>query len=140
MTTFADSSALVKLYADEDLAQEVRSLDLFVVASVARVEVPAALWRKVRMRELAEDDAAVLTRAFEVDWNDLLGPYVVVALAPSVLTKAARLVAAHGLRAYDGIQLASAQAARAADPRVDEFLTFDRGLLSAAAAEGFTVR
>ena len=140
MTTFADSSALVKLYADEAQAAEVRSRDLFVVASVARVEVPAALWRKVRMAELAAEDAALLTRAFEADWNDVLGPYVVVALTPVVLRQAARLVATHGLRAYDGIQLASAQAARAADPGVDEFLTFDRDLRSAAAAEGFPVR
>ena len=137
MTAFADSSALVKLYANEAHASEVRKRDLFVVASVARVEVPAALWRKVRMGELAEGDAAVLTRVFETDWNDVGGLFVIVALVPRVLEDAARLVATHGLRAYDGVQLASALAARASDPQIDEFATYDKGLLAAAAAEGF---
>ena len=137
MTAFADSSALVKLYADEEHADEVRAKDLYLVASVARVEVPAALWRKVRMGELREADAALLTRAFEADWRDAAGPFVIVALTPSVLEVAARMVAAHGLRAYDGIQLASATLARTTDPGIEVFACYDRELLAAAAAEGF---
>ena len=45
MIPFADSSALVKLYADEAGSSEVRGFERFVVAQIARVEVPAALWK-----------------------------------------------------------------------------------------------
>jgi len=45
---FLDSSALVKRYADEPGADLVRSLSPCVVSAIARVEVPAALWRKHR--------------------------------------------------------------------------------------------
>jgi predicted nucleic acid-binding protein len=53
LSTFADSSALVKLYADEVGHEQVRGLVSVAVAQLARVEVPAALWRKQRMGELS---------------------------------------------------------------------------------------
>ena len=40
---FADSSALVKLYADELGADMVRALSPLIISQLARVEVPAAL-------------------------------------------------------------------------------------------------
>ncbi|MDP3714570.1 MAG: type II toxin-antitoxin system VapC family toxin [Mycobacteriales bacterium] len=139
MTVFADSSALVKLYADETGADLVRAHPLFVVSAVARVEVPAAIWRKHRVGELSADDAGVLARAFAADWHDERGPFVPVALGPALLGGAAELVATHGLRAYDGVQLACATAARAADPDVDTLLCFDAELSEAAAREGFSL-
>ena len=45
MTTFADSSAPVKLYADEQGAEAVRGLTAIAVSQLALVEVPAALRR-----------------------------------------------------------------------------------------------
>lgn len=137
MTVFADSSALVKLYADEAGAELVRSIKLYVVSAVARVEVPAAIWRKHRLGELSAADAGVLTSAFEADWYDSLGPFVPVAAGDGVFATAAALVMTHGLRACDGVQLASAVAARAADPDVNSLLCFDTELSEAAAREGF---
>ena len=65
MTVFADSSALVKLYVPEAGHIAVRSItDPIVIADLARVEVPAAFWGKVRTGELALDDADVLISAF----------------------------------------------------------------------------
>lgn len=138
MTAFADSSALVKLYADESDAQVVRRHPLLVVSAVARVEVPAALWRKSRTEELAVDEAAVLVQAFEADWTDRDRRLLPISLGPAVLVDAARLSGTHGLRAYDAIQLACARAARAADAGVDVFLCFDDELSDAAVREGFT--
>ena len=137
MTAFADSSALVKIYADEAGAEVVRSAALLVVSAIARVEVPAALWRKHRTGRLSAHHAGILTQAFEADWHDDAGPFVPVALGPAVLADAAALVRTHGLRAYDGVQLACAVAARAADPGVDTVLCFDTDLAEAAAREGF---
>lgn len=142
MTVFADSSALVKLYADEPGQEPVRALSHLVVSQLARVEVPSAIWRKQRLGELDAGSARVLTTAFEADWSgsgDQTPRFTAVAPAVSVLDGAAHLCAVHGLRAYDAVQLACAIAARAALPECDTFAVFDRELGRAAAAEGFTL-
>jgi predicted nucleic acid-binding protein len=138
LTTFCDSSALVKRYADEPGAKLVRSLGAVVVSALARVEVPAALWRKHRVGELDASDTATLVAQFEYEWFDA-GAFAVVQPAPQILNLAARLVARQSLRAYDGVQLATAVVARAADPEITKFACFDETLAIAASAEGFRV-
>ena len=137
MTAYADSSALVKLYADEDGAASVRRHRVFVVSAIARVEVPAALWGKHRSGLLSAEDAAVLVGEFAADWHQQDGPFLPVVVSAPVLERAAKLVGRHGLRGYDAVQLACAAAAREADPQVDTFLCFDVELSSAARREGF---
>ena len=140
MSTFADSSALVKLYADEAGYQRVRSMTSTAVAQLARVEVPAALWRKQRMGELSANDARLLTADFEADFfgTDSEQPrFAAVAATERVLDEAARLCASHGLRAYDAVQLSSALAVRRVDGSCRTFAAFDRSLRTAAATEGF---
>ncbi len=140
MTAFADSSALVKIYVPEIGFETVRGRDLLVVSQLARVEVPAALWRKHRTGELDAADARLLVRAFEADIAGVEGgsiDLVVVSIADSVLQQAAELTGRHQLRAYDAVQLASALRARHADPAVDEFMAFDGRLRASAAIEGF---
>lgn len=142
MSTFADSSALVKLYSDEEEHDVVRELGPFVVAQLARVEVPAALWRKQRMGQLAPEAASVLVAEFEADYFGTEAEparFAAVTCTASILDGAARLVAVHGLRAYDAVQLGSALAAAGADPECATFAAFDRELRHAAAAEGFTL-
>lgn len=137
MTVFADSSALVKLYADEPGADVVREQNAFAVSVLARVEVPAAFWRKQRSRQLSEDDARVLTAAFEADWHDDDGAFFPLVVNELVLEEAAALAARHGLRAYDSVQLATAGAAHAAGVELTAFLCFDGDLAAAAAREGW---
>jgi predicted nucleic acid-binding protein len=135
LTVFADSSALVKLYSDEVDAELVRSQPVLVVSSIARVEVPAALWRKSRTGGLSIEDAGLLADAFAHDW-ETGERLLAVALRAPVLERAASLVAVHGLRASDAVQLGCALAARAADSQVEAFLGFDRRLQQAAVREG----
>lgn len=140
MSTFTDSSALVKLYADADGHEQVRSLTAVAVSALARVEVPAAIWRKNRSGEVTADEAAVLVAAFEADYfgTGADAPrFAAIAVTEAVLDDAARCAAIHGLRAYDAVQLAGARAAAAADPGCTAFAAFDKGLRAAAAAEGF---
>jgi uncharacterized protein len=68
MAVFADSSALVMLYADEAGADVVWPLSSLIISQLARVEVPAALWRKHRLGELPAVDTAILIAAFEADY------------------------------------------------------------------------
>lgn len=142
MTSFADSSALVKLYADEPDHEGVRMLVSVVVAQIARVEVPAALWRKQRMGELSAEAAALLTAEFEADWfgtEEQPPRFEIVRMTGNVVEDAARLTGVHGLRAYDAVQLATARAVRTVDPDATRFVAFDRTLRDAAAADGFMV-
>jgi uncharacterized protein len=130
----------VKLYADEPGHATVRRLRSLIVASIARVEVPAALWRKERLGELQSADAEVLVAAFEADYDgtDREGPaFAAVALVPAVLEIAAQLTATQALRAYDAVQLASALVAREADPGCRDFACYDVDLRAAAARSGF---
>jgi predicted nucleic acid-binding protein len=139
---FADSSALVKLYADEFGAEAVRALPLVVVSQLARVEVPAALWRKHRRGELAAADTATLIAEFEADFfGDGSQPprFSVIAVTPAILEHAAHLVGVHGLRAYDSVQLASACATSDAVAEGVGFAAFDKALCDAAAVQGLAL-
>lgn len=138
---FADSSALVKLYAAEQQSDDVRKLSSLVVSQLARVEVPAALWRKHRIGEIAAAEAAVLVAEFEADYFGAIDApprFLIVAVTTALLDSAARLVGVHGLRAYDSVQLASALAVADAVPDGIDFLAYDGALSAAAAAEGLT--
>lgn len=140
MSVFADSSAIVKFYADEAGHEEVRVLTAVAVAQISRVEVPAAFWRKHRVGELEAENARVLTGEFEADYygtDEEEARFAVVGTTVEILDQAARLCAIHGLRAYDGVQLATALAGHAADPACSTMAAFDASLRAAASAEGF---
>src|SRR5207245_10556464 len=120
----ADYSAWVTLHADEQGHEPVRRLGAVAVARLARVEVPAALWSKQRLGEVCADHARLLSAEFEADYFGSGGEpprFASVMITNQVLDDAARLCAAHGLRAYDGVQLSSALTARDADPACTTF-------------------
>lgn len=113
-----------------------------IVAQIARVEVPAGIWGKTRSRDLTAGEAQILTAGFEADWfgsEEEPPRFVFVTLRAAVLDEAARLCAVHRLRANDGVQLACALAARAADPACEAMAVFDTALRAAAARQGFAL-
>lgn len=140
---YADTSALVKLYADEDGSLDVRRLaDPFVTSTLTQVEVISALWRKHRRSELDVESVGVLTAEFWADVRGVDRPsprFHLAATTPDVLTEAARLVARHQLRAYDAVHLSTAITVAAATGAVGQFAAFDSHLRRAAVAEGFAV-
>jgi predicted nucleic acid-binding protein len=143
VTVFADSSAIVKRYADETGYAVIRSIREPLVASVlARVEVHAALWRKARLGDIDDSDVSILGNEFESDWwgsDDRPASFAVIAVSDQVLDGAVVQVARHGLRAYDAMQLASAISARGVEPSIDSFACFDAELRRAAVREGFAL-
>ncbi|MGH2585290.1 MAG: type II toxin-antitoxin system VapC family toxin [Dehalococcoidia bacterium] len=142
LTPFADSSALVKLYADEPHASQVRDLEVVVVSQLARVEIPAAVWLKHRIGVLAREQAEVLVQQFEADYRGEEGGEItfdVIRVDEPVLARAARLAGSRGLRAYDAVQLATALTAHEKVDEVDAFACFDDQLRQAAAAESLEV-
>ena len=75
MTVFADTSAVVKRYAEESGSEQVRGQGTVVVSALARVEVVAALWRKHRMGELTvedDEDLVLIVMLVPVDGADPL--------------------------------------------------------------------
>ena len=132
----------MKLYADEPGDRAIRALQLLVISAITRVEVPSALWRKTRTRELDDGAAGILVHAFELDFHGDLDSeprFAIVSLTEPVLIAAAREAARHALRAYDAVQLASALAVRETDPRCGHFACFDADLRRAASRESFTL-
>lgn len=137
---FADSSALVKLYVDEASSDALRRVERrrpFIAGGLARVEVPAAFWRKVRIGELDPSDARLLTKEFEVDWygvSDDAVRFSVVAVSSALVADAARLCEIHDLKGADAVQLASALAVQRES--AGDFACYDQRLTRAAEAEG----
>ena len=86
--------------------------------------------------------AATLAARFAHDYaggGERHARFAIVQVVPALLDTAAQLVAPAGLRAYDAIQLASAIAARGADPGIDAFACFDADLRRAAAMHEFAL-
>lgn len=136
---YGDASALVKRYLDEPGSDLVDGVDGWVTSSISTVEVSGAIWRRVRMRQLAAQDAAVLAAQAAADLH--AGSLKAVVMPPhdAVLTRARQLTATDGLRAYDAMQLATAIVARDAYPDLAHFACFDEQLCTAAAAHGFAL-
>lgn len=132
MTLYADSSALFKLYVVEPGSEEVQRLvsnaSTVMTSAVAFVEIRAALARLRRERRLTPSGARQAKGRFEEDWAS----FVTVALDAHLLTTAADLAEAHGLRALDSIHLASFQQVLERTDDEIEFSSFDDRLKLAA--------
>ena len=133
-----DSSALVKLYADEERAVEARSWGgPIAISALSLAEVLAAVWGKVARDELDDEQAATLDRAFIADIRG--GRFAVLPVADPVVVRSLACVRRHRLRGADAVQLASALVAREADPDVNTMAVFDRRLRTAASTEGLAL-
>ena len=108
-----------------------------MISALALTEVLAAIWGKVVRGELADDQAAVLDRAFIADVRR--GRYVALPIVDAVLVRSLVCVRQHRLRAADALQLASALMVREADPAADTMAVFDRRLRAAARTEGLAL-
>ncbi|HET8931256.1 MAG TPA: type II toxin-antitoxin system VapC family toxin [Acidimicrobiales bacterium] len=142
MTAFADASAVVKLFSDEDGTDRVRAEPgPFAVSVLTRVETASALWRKSQAGELSSQRARRLVTGVRVQLaaqRFAHGAEVLEApLTTQMCDDATRLCGIHALRAGDAVQLATALAVREIDPSCNRFWVFDGRLADAAAREGF---
>lgn len=141
MILYLDTSALVKLYTDEASAGIVRGAanQASVVAchDIGYVEARAALARKHRDKDLDNEALARCKAKLDDDWRQ----FHVVAVTVQLLRVAADLAESYGLRAYDSIHLAAAEAVQrlAGVDAEFRFAVFDGGLRKAAFAHGLLV-
>jgi predicted nucleic acid-binding protein len=131
MTTYIDSSALLKSYfaePDSSVAERLLNSDPVLVTSwVTYVEVRRNLARQLRGAELRQ-----AKQQFAAD----LEAMALVAADEAVCRAAAQIGEQLGVRSLDAIQLASAQ--RLAIPSLP-FVTFDLRQAQAARSLGFAV-
>lgn len=131
MTTYVDSSALLKAYieeADSDVAERLLAADPVLVTSwITLVEVRRNLGRLLEPHDLAD-----VRRRFERDLDEL----ALVSVDRVVCESAADIGEQLGVRSLDAIHLACAR--RLQVPGLS-FVTFDLRQAQAARSLGFTV-
>jgi uncharacterized protein len=137
LTLYLDTSALVKLYAEEDgsdlVRQGIRDSDLIATSLMAYAETRSALARKSRSREISRAAFTTCKREFDRDWLRLQR----LPVDELLVRKAGEFAEQHALRALDALHLASADSIQAALRVPVTFACFDDVLNKAAEARGF---
>jgi predicted nucleic acid-binding protein len=139
MIAFLDTSALVKLYHQEDgttelLATIANDIDEIWLSDLAILEFRSALWKKVRTGEISKSDAINVVECFSQDQNKFRW----VPLDRTITNRAVTLLMKYGgkgLRTLDSIQFAAALHLKPENPLC---LTFDTLLLSLFREEQLT--
>ena len=136
---FWDSSAIVPLVFPEPHSAELERIaadrEEPVIWWATPVECQAAIYRRSREEVLPAEVVAQALRKLDRIFVDA----DVVAATTNVRERARRLVAAHPLRAADGLQLAAALVACQEQPVSERFVCLDSRLREATRREGFTL-
>ena len=139
MILFCDTSALMKLYAREQHSdwtrQQVLGAERCLVNQITWAEMCAALALKARTGQIAADEVPTTLTRLRKEWDG----YIRLGLDAALIGSAGELALTFGLRAYDSVQLASAQAARQLTGKTLHFCCFDRQLNTAARALGLNL-
>jgi predicted nucleic acid-binding protein len=133
---YLDASTLVKRYIVERGSRETIALtadsEMTATSIVSRAEVAAALGKAVRAGLVGDEVARNAGRRFAADWTD----FVRVGVTEALVERAEGLAWEHGLRGYDGVQLASALSWQESVGEQIVLATFDQQLWEAAKRTG----
>lgn len=136
MIVYCDTSALMKLYAKEQHSdwtrQQVLGASRCVVSQITWAEMCAALALKGRTQQIEHAEVGAAMERLRSEWDG----YTRLALDGALIGTAGELALTFGLRAYDSVQLASAQKAHQQMGSVMTFCCFDKQLSTAARALG----
>lgn len=158
MILYLDTSALVKLYAEEPGTEEVRcavsEARVVAVSEIGYVEARSALARKEREGAFSAEEHGEAVESLRRDFRDV---YLPRPLTGGIIAHAGELAREHALRAYDAVHLATALVLRteareiAARPQESsrgttregddlrvQLMSYDSSLTKAAHEEGFT--
>ena len=139
MMLYLDTSALVKLYVDEPLSQEVSAAvdeaEAVATSLLAYAEARAAFARARREARFSPHAYRHIVEAFEEDWPR----YITVEVTDLIVKNAGNLAASRALRGYDALHLASALSLRERASSLMTFLAFDRELSVAAKREALRI-
>jgi predicted nucleic acid-binding protein len=135
---YFDTSALMKLYADEQGATATRAASKTATARftsmVAYAEMRSAFARKRRFGDITAEKYERYKSEFERDWPR----FEALPLDERRARRAGELAEAHGLKGFDAIHLASAEYFHRVLGETT-FACFDADLSRAASACGLTL-
>ena len=136
MILYLDTSALVKRYFEEphsiEVAEQWQKADEIATSSVAYAEALASFRRKSREAALDAETLDTISNNFRSDWQTLIR----IQVTDELNTYVDRALAAHALRGFDAIHLASAMILRESFLESLLFICFDQKLTQAAKSEG----
>ena len=136
MMLYLDTSALVKLYVDEPLSQElsaaVDEAEAVATSLLAYAEARAAFARARREARFSPHSYRHIVDAFEEDWPR----YISVEVTDRIVKHTGDLAASRG---YDALHVASALSLHERVPSSVMFLAFDRELSIAAKREALRI-
>lgn len=139
MILFCDTSAIMKLYAQEAYSEDVRAAvkqaSATLVSLITWVEVHAAFSLKQRTQQVTQTQVTAGLARLRQEWDN----FTRIAVDAALIAEAAELALRFGLRAYDSVQLASAYRAHQQLGTTMRFACFDKQLVSAANALGLHV-
>ncbi|WP_053058143.1 type II toxin-antitoxin system VapC family toxin [Rubrobacter aplysinae] len=151
MILYLDTSALIKLYAEEPETGEVRyaveEARLAAVSEIGYVEARSALARREREGSFSKEEHDEALEHLEHDFREL---YLLRRVSGEIIVQAGEMVRSHALRAYDAVHLATAlelrEEARELYRRQQQppeelqvwLTSYDSALYKAARREGIT--
>ena len=140
MIAFLDTSALIKLYHEEEHTSDLLSIisnniDDIYISDIAVIEFRSAIWKKVREKEISAEIAKKLINLF-LDNQSLFNK---INLNEELISKASDLIMKYGeegLRTLDSIQLASSIIL---EGKNNISITYDKLLRSFMVKEGLNI-
>lgn len=141
-SVYLDTSALVKLYIEEEgTSQVIRLLSeaegkRAVILDLAIIESRSAVRRREREGDISGAVADQILHRVE---KDVSASFLVQPCTAGVLEEAARLIDQYPLRAYDAIQLAGCLLVRGGLLETLTFVCADTRLCEVAGSEGLPV-
>ncbi len=157
MILYLDTSALIKLYAEEPETEEVRTAvgaaSLVAVSEIAYVEARSALARKEREGSFSTEEHDETVGQLARDFQEV---YLLRPIIGEVIVQAGDLAREHALRSFDAVHLATALALREEAHEISErrreseepgnegsdelrvlLMSYDSSLMTAARNEDF---
>ena len=140
MILYADTSALLKLYIQEEgretVQEAIAAADTVTTHLIAYPELRAALSKAKRTGRIDDRHLASLVADLDQDWCF----FQVIEVDHPLARRAGELAQAHDLRGYDSVHLAAAEAvATQVAPVPFRFAVFDGGLAEAARSLGMAL-
>ena len=128
MKIFLDTSSLSKLYHHEKGTNELEqlfttfSIDAIFLAEITKIEFASAIWKKVRTKEISQQQAKTTVALFESDCLK----FSFIATDSLIIEKAQLLITEYGtkgLRTLDSLRLATAVSLK---QKAEVFITADK--------------
>ena len=137
---YGDASAWLKLYIEEYgselVKQTVTEAEQICTHLIAYTELRSALARAERENRIEPSQKMIIIEAMEKDWLTLN----IVQPVETLIRRAGLLCDQFGLRGFDSIHLAAAEAINLQTmPQMTLFASFDRKLNKAAFALGMSI-